>query len=75
MPAVRSWGLVGTVAAVLSVIVAALQLGRQQGGNPDDEARQAPRHRAPAAERSTTADIHKISHVVVIMQENRSFDT
>jgi phospholipase C len=46
---------------------------RENAGEQRSE-RRAARHCPQARERSQPAGIHKIKHVVIIMQENRSFD-
>jgi phospholipase C len=74
MPAVQSWGRVAVVAAALSVIAAACSSGGNKGASPTTTTSK-PSTSSPAGGAVTTADIHKISHVVVIMQENRSFDS
>jgi phospholipase C len=61
------------MAAALSVIAAACSSGGSKAASPTTTSR--PSTSSSAGGAVTTADIHKISHVVVIMQENRSFDS
>jgi phospholipase C len=56
--------------APVFVGVTLLIVGSLFGGIVSSESSGGPRHRGPLA-----AAIHKIRHVVIIMQENRSFDT
>ncbi len=61
-----SWKLALGIVLAAAAIVAALAL--QPGGGPAPTA-------AALAKKAPANPIHKIKHVVIIMQENRSFDT
>jgi phospholipase C len=79
MPISRSTRLARTVAALIAVVllgvVIAFFVGRNDDGGSPVAARPTPRwggiktdrHKIPKA-------IHKIKHIIIIMQENRSFD-
>ncbi len=58
----RTTGLIGALVLVLLIVGVGAGLARQSQQSPQ---------RQPAA----SAGIHKIQHVVIIMQENRSFDS
>src|SRR5947207_2695736 len=72
MPAERSWGRVAASMAAMSFIAAACSSG---GSRASPTTTTRPPTPITSGGAVTTADIHKIRHVVVIMQENRSFDS
>ena len=64
----RRWPLVA--AALCAVLVGACGASRPRPGPRPLHLKPFPVHKAPIP-----AAIHKIKHVVIIMQENRSFDS
>jgi phospholipase C len=68
-PPVRLW--LPVLAVVIIIAGLGIGLGLGLGGNGHDSPAPGPHRPPPVSE----AGIHKIKHVVIIMQENRSFDS
>jgi phospholipase C len=71
-------GIVGVVLAVLGAACSGGSSSKSSSSSPSSPASSSPPSGSPVTVLSGSpgvTGIHKISHVVVIMQENRSFDT
>ena len=73
-PSAALFVLISTLVVVLSAGGAARAARPHQHGKKGHGRAGHGRTRKPAASRPSLAGIHKIKHVVIIMQENRSFD-